>query len=130
MTAPSSELILTGSTISQMEDLQAERNPLHGRLRPLPLWPMPFAPATLLLPSSDVLDQLTRYSIAGGYTALLDAIAGGALAPTIARAVVDPHRQLFLRAPPDLLLRGGCAAAVSSPSCPSSPATRRDVASV
>ena len=39
-----SKLILTGSTISQMEDLQAEKNPLHGRLRPLPLWPMPFAP--------------------------------------------------------------------------------------
>ena len=36
------KLVLTGSTIAQMEDLQAEKNPLHGRLRPLPLWPMPF----------------------------------------------------------------------------------------
>ena len=59
------KLILTGSTISQMEDLQAEKNPLHGRLRPLPLWPMPFAPATLLLEGTDVVEQMTRYSIAG-----------------------------------------------------------------
>ncbi|MEO3938530.1 ATP-binding protein [Dermatophilaceae bacterium Soc4.6] len=89
------KLILTGSTISQMEDLQAEKNPLHGRLRPLSLWPMPFAPATLLLHDSDVLDQLTRYSIAGGMPHYLEALAGGVLATTIARTVVDPHSQLF-----------------------------------
>ena len=89
------KLILTGSTISQMEDLQAEKNPLHGRLRPLPLWPLPFAPATLLLNGTDVLEQMTRYSIAGGMPRYLEAFATGDLATTIARAVVDPHSQLF-----------------------------------
>ena len=89
------KLILTGSTISQMEDLQVEKNPLHGRLRPLPLWPMPFAPATLLLDRNDVLDQMTRYSIAGGMPRYLEAFATGELPSTIARAVVDPRSQLF-----------------------------------
>ena len=89
------KLILTGSTISQMEDLQAEKNPLHGRLHPLPLWPMPFAPATLLLQGTDVLEQMTRYSIAGGMPRYLEAFATGDLSTTIARAVVDPHSQLF-----------------------------------
>lgn len=89
------KLILTGSTISQMEDLQREKNPLHGRLRPLPLWPMPFAPATLLLDGPDVVDQMTRYSIAGGMPRYLEAFAHGDLTTAIARAVVDPHSQLF-----------------------------------
>jgi AAA+ ATPase superfamily predicted ATPase len=89
------KLILTGSTIAQMEDLQAEKNPLHGRLRPLPLWPMPFPSATMLLPRGNALDKMTRYSIAGGMPRYLEAFGGGDLATTIANVVVDPHSQLF-----------------------------------
>lgn len=89
------KLILTGSTISQMEDLQVERNPLHGRLRPLPLWPMPFPEATLLLKGNDVIDHMTRYAIAGGMPRYVDAFADSELTETIARNVVEPHSQLF-----------------------------------
>lgn len=89
------KLILTGSAIAQMEDLQTEKNPLHGRLRPLPLWPMPFAPATLLLPGNDRVDQMTRYAVAGGMPRYLDAFGDGNLAASLVRNVVDPHSQLF-----------------------------------
>jgi AAA+ ATPase superfamily predicted ATPase len=89
------KLILTGSTIAQMEDLQAERSPLHGRLRPLPLSPLPFAPATLLIPGNHILDKMTRYSIAGGMPRYLEAFSSGHLPATIAKVAVDPHSQLF-----------------------------------
>ncbi len=89
------KLVLTGSTIAQMEEMQAEKNPLHGRLVPLPLWPMPFAQATLLMESQDPLDQMTRYSVAGGMPRYLGAIGRGDLPTTLARVVVDPYSQLF-----------------------------------
>jgi AAA+ ATPase superfamily predicted ATPase len=92
------KLILTGSTIAQMEELQAEKNPLHGRLSPLPLWPMPFAAATLLLDGPDVdgvVDQMSRYAVAGGMPRYLEAFGKGDLVETLARVVVDPHSQLF-----------------------------------
>jgi uncharacterized protein len=89
------KLILTGSTIAQMEDLQVEKNPLHGRLRPLPLWPMPFPSAKVLLPLGNTLDKMTRYSIAGGMPRYLEAFGSGDLPATIAKVVVDPHSQLF-----------------------------------
>ncbi len=89
------KLVLTGSTISQMEELQAEKNPLHGRLTPLPLWPMTFAEATTMLTRLDALDQMTRYAIAGGMPRYLDAFAEDDLAEALARNVVDPHSQLF-----------------------------------
>lgn len=96
------KLILTGSAIATMEDLQAERNPLHGRLRPLPLWPMPFPEATLLLETTDPLEQLGRYAIAGGMPRYLSAIAKGDLTDAIAHTIVDPYSQLF-NEPPTLL---------------------------
>lgn len=64
------KLILTGSTIGQMDALQAERNPLHGRLIPLSLWPMQFPETTLLMDLNDPLEQLTRYAVAGGCPAI------------------------------------------------------------
>lgn len=96
------KLILTGSAIATMEDLQSERNPLHGRLRALPLWPMPFPDATLLLETTDPLEQLSRYAIAGGMPRYLAAIAKGELVDVIAGAIVDPYSQLF-NEPPTLL---------------------------
>ena len=89
------KLVLTGSTISQMEDLQAEKNPLHGRLLPLPLWPMSFAEATSMLADLDTLDQMTRYAVAGGMPRYLDALGKGDLAEALIRNVVDPHSPLF-----------------------------------
>jgi AAA+ ATPase superfamily predicted ATPase len=89
------KLVLTGSTISQMEDLQAEKNPLHGRLAPLPLWPMTFAEATTMLKGLDTVDQMTRYAIAGGMPRYLEAFGKGDLPQALACNVVDPHSQLF-----------------------------------
>ena len=89
------KLILTGSTISQMEDLQAEKNPLHGRLMPLPLWPMTFAEAATMLDGLDSVDQLIRYAIAGGMPRYLSAFGEGDLAQALARNVVDAHSPLF-----------------------------------
>lgn len=89
------KLVLTGSTISQMEDLQAGKNPLHGRLSPLPLWPMTFAEATSMLADLDTLDQMTRYAVAGGMPRYLDALGKGNLARALVRNVVDPHSPLF-----------------------------------
>ncbi len=43
-------LILCGSVVGQMESLLAERSPLHGRLRPLHLLPVPFEQARQFLP--------------------------------------------------------------------------------
>ena len=96
------KLILTGSSIATMESLQSERNPLHGRLRPLSLWPMPFPEATLLLETDDPLEQLGRYAIAGGMPRYLSALAKDDLATVIANAIVDPYSQLF-NEPPTLL---------------------------
>lgn len=95
------KLVLTGSTIAQMKALQAEKSPLHGRLIPLTLWPLPFAQATLLLHDGDPADPvdpvalLTRYAVAGGMPRYLDAFSRGDLPATIAHVVVDPHSQLF-----------------------------------
>ena len=89
------KLVLTGSAIAQMEALQAEKNPMHGRLRPIPLRPMSFAHATLLMPGKDQIENLSRYAVAGGMPRYLEALGSGDLPTAIARAVVDPYSQLF-----------------------------------
>lgn len=89
------KLVLTGSTVSQMVDLQDEASPLHGRLRPLALRPMRFAEAALLLDDDDVIGTMSRYAVAGGMPKYLDAFAHGDLLETIARTVADPHSALF-----------------------------------
>jgi len=43
------KLILCGSLIGQMEALQSERSPLHGRLIPLQLHALPFGQASVFL---------------------------------------------------------------------------------
>lgn len=48
-----------------------------------------------MLARFDVLDQMTRYAIAGGMPRYLDALAGDDLTEALARNVVDPHSQLF-----------------------------------
>lgn len=89
------KLILTGSTIATMEDLQAEKNPLHGRLVPLSLLPLTFTGAAHLIAGNDVVDKMTRYAVAGGMPRYLDVLGSGPLAAALAKSVVDPHGQLF-----------------------------------
>lgn len=61
------KLILCGSLVAQMESLLAERGPLHGRLRPFQLHPVPFDEARLFLSGlADPLTAFERFAIAGG----------------------------------------------------------------
>ncbi len=89
------KLILTGSTIAQMESLQAEKSPLHGRLVPLTLWPLTFAEARLFMDTHNLLEQVTRFSIAGGMPPYLAALKGAPLVDVLAERIVDRHGQLF-----------------------------------
>jgi AAA+ ATPase superfamily predicted ATPase len=92
------KLVLTGSTISTMQELQAERSPLHGRVVPFPVRPLRFAHARRLMDAADGADslsQLTRYSVTGGMPRYLAALRGADLAARIANQVVDPGGGLF-----------------------------------
>ncbi len=89
------KLVLTGSTIAQMEALQAERSPLHGRLLPLPLRPLPFAEAALFMETGDPLRQLETFAVAGGMPRYLRSLASGDLFEQVTTAVVDPYGPLF-----------------------------------
>lgn len=89
------KLILCGSAVAQMEDLQAERNPLHGRLQAFPLKPLPFSEARAFMPTLPPIDQFIRFSISGGMPRYLSAVASGDLANTLASEVVDRFAPLF-----------------------------------
>jgi AAA+ ATPase superfamily predicted ATPase len=89
------KLILTGSTIAQMESRQAEKSPLHGRLTPLTMWPLPFSDARVFLEVEDPLEQLTRFAIAGGMPRYLSVLSGPSLVDLIAERIVDRHGELF-----------------------------------
>jgi AAA+ ATPase superfamily predicted ATPase len=89
------KLVLTGSVIAQMESLQAEKSPLHGRLLPLPLRPLPFAHARQFMTFTDPLDQLTCYSVAGGMPRYLHALGGQDLLGEIATQIADRYGPFF-----------------------------------
>lgn len=88
-------LLICGSAVSQMEDLQVERSPLHGRFQPLELRPMPFVEARLMMDSTSIEDQFTRYAIAGGMPTYLELLGRGSLDTAIAISVVSRVAPLF-----------------------------------
>jgi AAA+ ATPase superfamily predicted ATPase len=85
------KLVLCGSHIAFMEDLLAERNPLHGRQsRELEVGPLPFREAAALLPGWDADALLRAYGIFGGmpyYLSLCD--PGEDLAANVRRLVLE-----------------------------------------
>lgn len=89
------KLILCGSAVAQMQRLQAETSPLHGRLVPLCLRPLPFAQTRVFSPGLSPAEQLERYAIAGGMPRYLSALSGGELAAALATQVVDRRSPLF-----------------------------------
>jgi len=89
------KLVICGSAIAQMEDLQSERNPLHGRLQTISLKPLEFSVARLFMPTLNTLDQFTRFSIAGGMPRYLSMLGEGTLNSTLARNIVDKDSPLF-----------------------------------
>ena len=70
------KLVLCGSTIAQMEELLAERNPLYGRKTfVLDLPPLPVRDAVQFVPRHTPEDKLLTYGVFGGmpfYLQLLD----------------------------------------------------------
>jgi uncharacterized protein len=93
--ASSVKLLLTGSAVAQMESLQAERSPLHGRLVPLPLRPLGFAQARLFMPDLDPVDQVTRFALTGGMPRYLRALGRGGLLDTVTTHLMDPLGAFF-----------------------------------
>lgn len=89
------KLVLCGSAMAQMEALQAERSPLHGRLQRYELAPLEFSDARTFMPELAPQDQLTRYAIAGGMPRYLVAIHRGALSQVLAREIIDRNSPLF-----------------------------------
>lgn len=93
------KLILCGSAISQMEALQGERSPLHGRLTPLELVPLTFKEARDFFEGDDIIDHLTRYSVTGGMPRYLALLGRGNFIDSIASKIVDPNAPLFNEVP-------------------------------
>jgi uncharacterized protein len=90
------KLIVAGSSIGQMEALQAERSPMHGRMIPLPLRPLPFAAARELMRTTDPVDALLRYAVAGGMPRYLAHLGRERdLMSAIGTSIVDPFGPLY-----------------------------------
>jgi uncharacterized protein len=89
------KLVGCGSAIAQMEALQSERNPLHGRLVPLELRALPYGRAIEFLDADDPLDRFTPYAIAGGMPRYLPALAGGTLEGRICDQILKPDAPLW-----------------------------------
>lgn len=89
------KLILCGSAIAQMEALQGEKSPLHGRLMKFELLPLTFAESRPFFEGNDVIDQLTRYSVTGGMPRYLSMLGNGDFTKVLVEKVVDRNAPLF-----------------------------------
>jgi uncharacterized protein len=85
------KLVLCGSHVAFMEELLAEKNPLHGRQsRELDVGPLSLREAALMLPGWSAEDRLRAYGVFGGmpyYLSLCD--PGQSLARNVRRLVLD-----------------------------------------
>lgn len=90
-----SKLIICGSIVTQMEELQSLKSPLHGRFDRFVLQPMEFRDARLFTPTLDVTEQFTRYTISGGMPRYLRAFQNADLVEALAAGVVDSNSPLF-----------------------------------
>ncbi len=89
------KLILCGSQVGQMEALQSERSPLHGRLVPLRLRRLPYAEAALFLPRLDPVARFERYAITGGMPRYLAALAAPNLKKALCEGVLNRDSPLY-----------------------------------
>ncbi|MGH8932918.1 MAG: ATP-binding protein [Egibacteraceae bacterium] len=89
------KLVVCGSAVAQMEALQAERNPLHGRLVPLEVRPLDPLRATVFLPALDPLHQVERYAVTGGMPRYLAALGGASLADAVCDQLLRPDAPLW-----------------------------------
>ena len=93
------KLVLAGSTIAVMEELLAEKNPLHGRLVPFAVRPLGFAHARQLMGErrerQGHVEELTHFAISGGMPRYLKALDADNLLNAVTRTVLDPNGALF-----------------------------------
>lgn len=90
------KLVLCGSAVGQMEALQRERNPLHGRLAALELRALPFGEASLFLDdATDPSDRFTRFAIAGGMPRYLAALSDGTVRERVCSEMLRPDSPLW-----------------------------------
>lgn len=89
------KLMICGSTVAQMEGIQSERNPLHGRFDKLVVPPLLFGEARSFMPAFGVLAQFERYAVTGGMPRYLHALCTGSWETALATKVVDSNSSLF-----------------------------------
>ncbi len=90
------KLLICGSQISTMEELLAEKRPLHGRGRPLLLSPLTFRQARAFLKGFTGIDLLERYAIAGGMPLYLNRFSRKApLRRVVCEDLLNPLGPLF-----------------------------------
>ncbi len=89
------KLVLCGSAVAQMEALQSEASPLHGRLVPLELRVLSYGRAKLFCPGDNVQEQFVRFAVAGGMPRYLAALSGGDLRARICDQMLCPDAPLW-----------------------------------
>ena len=89
------KLVLCGSLVGQMEALQAERSPLHGRLRPLELRPLPYQQAKTFLTGTGPIESFERYAITGGMPRYLSDLGLVDLRTAVCTKVLDRNGALW-----------------------------------
>ncbi len=89
------KLLVCGSAVAQMEALQSERNPLHGRLVPMELRSLPFRRASRFLDGEDGHDRFIRFAVAGGMPRYLAAFNNGDLRTRFCDQLLRPDAPLW-----------------------------------
>lgn len=89
------KLVLCGSAVAQMEAMQSQRSPMHGRLIPLELRPLESSRAAPFLGRHEPVDRFERYAIAGGMPRYLVAIGNGTLREAVCRQILQPDAPLW-----------------------------------
>jgi uncharacterized protein len=91
----STRLIISGSIVSQMTSLFAERNPLHGRFQPFELRPLSYVDSAPFLSRLDPIERFERYAITGGTARYLDLLGTGPLGSSVVGAMLNPNASLW-----------------------------------
>ena len=90
------KLILTGSHVALMEELLAERQPLHDRLQGLPVRPLDFWQARTVLGDGPAERRLVAYGLAGGMPKYLAELQGADdPVATLCEVALSPLGRLF-----------------------------------
>ena len=93
--ASQTRLIISGSTVSPMEALFAERSPLHGRLQRFEVRPLAYDDAGVFLQHLTGAERFERYAVCGGVPRYLSLLGRGSLEEALAAGVLGPNAPLW-----------------------------------